>query len=544
MSEAQKLKDKAVEAFARGKFAKSAQLYADFCKADPRDLQARLRMGDAWARANEPGKAIAAYQSAAESFARQGLLPRAIAASKLILEIDPSHQQIQRLLAQLYARKEEGKKDLPPFKSAHPGASVSLDEEEGTDSQGGLETNGLIERNSGWNTAAHASPVSQGREIDFEAEDVSKPVAPPATAPRSRQQTALNPDAPDSGQTSSQDLDLSAELPPELQVAPPADSLLHAVERAAEAGIVQRSVSGSVTSTNSEEAIDSGEDLGSDRSVLSALPKIPLFSDLPPDAFIALFERCPMRTLDKDERLLEQGTVGDAFYVICEGSVRVLRSDSTGERPLGTLGVGAFFGEMAILSGVPRSASIVSSAEQTRVLEISAQVLAELSSRFPQVFQALRKFCRQRMLSNMMGTSMLFKPLTASERKDLVQRFRTREARAGELIIRQGERSEGLYVVLSGAVAVHKNGQELATLKEGELFGEISLLHKTPATASVTATRRTTLMRLPPEAFDPLISAYPQVLDLVADLTTDRLKQAEVTLKPSGELELAIEEMI
>ncbi|MHB8878750.1 MAG: tetratricopeptide repeat protein, partial [Myxococcaceae bacterium] len=103
--ELRELKTKASEAFAKGKFAKAADLYSDYCESDPKDLHARLRMGDAWAKSGKKEKAILAYKSAAEGFARDGFLPRAIAASKLILELDPKHQGMQQMLADLYARK-------------------------------------------------------------------------------------------------------------------------------------------------------------------------------------------------------------------------------------------------------------------------------------------------------------------------------------------------------------------------------------------------------------------------------------------------------
>ncbi|RKH71067.1 cyclic nucleotide-binding protein, partial [Corallococcus interemptor] len=99
------LKDKAAEAFSKGRFAKAAELYEDYCQADPKDHQSRLRMGDAWAKAGQRDRAVSAYQSAAEGFAKEGFLPRAIAASKLILELDPSHQGVQQMLADLYARR-------------------------------------------------------------------------------------------------------------------------------------------------------------------------------------------------------------------------------------------------------------------------------------------------------------------------------------------------------------------------------------------------------------------------------------------------------
>src|SRR5689334_11952669 len=113
-----KTKDKATEAFVKGKFAKAAELFAECVQADPKDLQARLRLGDAWAKAGNKPKAIDSYRAAAEGFARDGFLPRAIAASKLILELDPSHQGVQQMLADLYARK--GGLPLPSAKPKAP----------------------------------------------------------------------------------------------------------------------------------------------------------------------------------------------------------------------------------------------------------------------------------------------------------------------------------------------------------------------------------------------------------------------------------------
>jgi len=103
--DARALKDRATELLAKGKFARAAEAYQQYCEADAKDLQSRLRLGDAWLKAGEKAKAIVAYLWAAEGFAKEGFLPRAIAASKLVLELDPSHGGVQNRLAQLYARK-------------------------------------------------------------------------------------------------------------------------------------------------------------------------------------------------------------------------------------------------------------------------------------------------------------------------------------------------------------------------------------------------------------------------------------------------------
>ncbi|HEX8824723.1 MAG TPA: cyclic nucleotide-binding domain-containing protein, partial [Archangium sp.] len=346
-------------------------------------------------------------------------------------------------------------------------------------------------------------------------EPAPKPAPPVTAAPAAHRIERFTPQAGVSFQSPVPDSTPFTELEIE------ADSLLHAVELAAMAGAAQLA----------EPASVSGEEQVSETSAPDGgLPKIPLFSDLPQDAFIALFERCPLRRFSEGSHIIEQGSRGDAFYVICAGSVRIVRQSGAEQRELAVLNEGAFFGEMALLSGAPRSASVVGVAEETQVLEISAPVLAELSRRYPQVARALRRFCRQRLLSDVVNTSALFQPFGRKDRRELVERFLAREVRRGDVIIHEGNQVDGLYVVLSGEVSVSKGGQSLAHLREGELFGEMSLLQKSPATATVTASRNTSLLRLPREVFDTLILTHPQILELISGLTETRQRQTEALL--------------
>jgi CRP-like cAMP-binding protein len=748
--DARKLKERATEAFSKGKFLKAAEAYAEYCAADPKDGQARLRMGDAWSKAGQKPKAIAAYQGAAETFAKDGFLPRAIAASKLILELDPSHKGVQQMLADLYARKTGGSASSSSASRPSAGAAaVAAAIELKTDTPvpvpavivapappapvaveaspvvvqapPGAEAEPVVEIE-----VEGATPASNGASIDFGVD--AAPAAAPdvaATIETAQVEVAVQQSAPAPGKAAAApapkvyeiDLDEPAEsapsaasdlapsaLPgapanaatalemevvaptgapievsvplsalekelvapkPELEVvtpqleviaepgapnvsheepvsaaslaappgmkpkranvpsvvgeaapriwlpqgftppppsAPPAplpvasvtsmpgphhapaqtdleksleafsqfdideqpmvdeamaappsapqppagatatshiaftelelegDSLLHAVEEAAVAGLSSR---GQATAPAIVE-----ESLANDEPKVEpgALPKIPLFSDLPADAFIALFEQCPLRRYGVGEIIIAQGTQGDSFFVICAGSVKVFRVEAGQRRDLARLDEGAFFGEMALLSATARTASVEGNDEDTQLLEISAGILAELSQKYATVATALKKFCRQRLLQNVMGSSPLFAPFSRQDRRALVEKFRAREVNKGDLIIRQGEKSDGLYIVLSGEVGVSVGASELATLKEGEIFGEMSLLTKQPAAANVRAAKRTSLLRLPKEDFDRLIMSHPQILVLVSELTDERKKHnANVPAAPTGD---------
>jgi CRP-like cAMP-binding protein len=258
-----------------------------------------------------------------------------------------------------------------------------------------------------------------------------------------------------------------------------------------------------------------------------ALPQIPLFSDLSHEAFVELASQCTLKRCQPGEVVVEQGSIGSSFFVLTSGTVKVVKRTEAGETVLARLNEGSFFGEMALLSGSPRAASVVAE-DEAECLEISAALLASLTRRWPHVGQALKKFCRQRLLNNVMATSPLFRPFDKDNRRALVERFKARELPAGEVILSEGQPADGLYVVMAGEVEVRKRVEgkdvRLAALREGEVFGEISLLTKSPATATVAALRPTTILRLPRAAFDELISTHPQILALVSDLSDDRLK--------------------
>jgi CRP-like cAMP-binding protein len=261
------------------------------------------------------------------------------------------------------------------------------------------------------------------------------------------------------------------------------------------------------------------------------LPRIPLFSDLSREAFVKLAERVVLHRVGPGAAVIEEGAPGASFFVIASGVVRVEKGGPGGKRvPLAKLGEGTFFGEMAILSGEPRAATVVAE-EECELLEIRAEVLLDLAREHPQVVQSLARFYRRRLLANAMATSPIFRPFGRAERAELMGRFRTREAAAGAVVIQEGEPSDGLYVVLSGALEVWKRreGEPVlaARLAEGDVFGEMSCLRKGPASATVVAARRCVLLRLPRSAFDELVMTYPQILELVSELSDERQHRLE-----------------
>jgi CRP-like cAMP-binding protein len=262
---------------------------------------------------------------------------------------------------------------------------------------------------------------------------------------------------------------------------------------------------------------------------------IPLFSQLTRDEFMAVLKSgMEVHAYSPGMAIVTEGEPGAGMFAIVQGQVAVLHD----ERKVAQMSEGDFFGEMALLSGAARSATITAE-EPSEVLEFRAEVLLEIAGHHPHVAQSLRKFYRQRLLANALAVSPIFRPFQKAERKHLMEKFRAREVVEGEPVIREGDPSDGLYVVLEGAVDVvkRKDGQELVVghLREGDLFGEMSCLRKAPASASVVVRRAGTLLRLPRKEFDDLVVSYPQILELVATLSEERAENLDAILSGHAE---------
>jgi CRP-like cAMP-binding protein len=82
---------------------------------------------------------------------------------------------------------------------------------------------------------------------------------------------------------------------------------------------------------------------------------------------------------------------------------------------------------------------------------------------------------------------------------------------AGHVIARQGEIGTGLFIIVSGSVKVVRSGEDLAHLKAGDFFGELSVLDRMPRTASVTTQEPTRCLALASWDFDAAVTESPAI---------------------------------
>ncbi len=250
---------------------------------------------------------------------------------------------------------------------------------------------------------------------------------------------------------------------------------------------------------------------------MGEMPRIPLFSDLTEPEFLALIQRMTPRRYPPGGVIVHEGEEGDSLFVITEGEVDVYKKDKKGKQVwLNSLGEGDFFGEFAFFAETRRRTTVRAKTE-AEVQEVSRADLDEIVKGHPRVSTVLVEFYKARVLDTILAMSPLFRSLTPGQRDALLDRFELMIAPEGEVIIREGEVGDTLYIIKSGEVEVSKRGETgerivLARLKEGDFFGEVALITGKPRTATVTALRPTRLMRLSKADFDAAASEAPSLL--------------------------------
>jgi cAMP-dependent protein kinase regulator len=253
-----------------------------------------------------------------------------------------------------------------------------------------------------------------------------------------------------------------------------------------------------------------------------------LFSSLDEKGLYAMIEILDVRVVPRGAVLVEEGSTGDEAFFVARGELDVQKA-KPGAAPiaLARLGSGALFGEMALLSRAPRTATVVA-AVPCVVLVAKKAALDRVVETAPRVGRAFAEFCRRRMLENLMRSNFILRAASPSERPALVERFSIRTFETGEKIVTQGAQSEGLHLIALGEVAVvHQDETDgsatiVTKLGPGEVVGEVALVLRRPAITDVIAHHPTVTLFLPRERLSELVKGHPKVFLELYELAVKR----------------------
>ena len=216
------------------------------------------------------------------------------------------------------------------------------------------------------------------------------------------------------------------------------------------------------------------------------------------------------RAYAKGDTIFEKNDPGSSLFAIASGSVHV-RLDANDPSKVVAIPAGTIFGEVGLISGRKRGATIVA-AEDTICVEISRNAALKLQSQVPTAKRAIERISTERQILQMFGSG-----LTSADIAEVVETSKIMAVRAGDAIIKEGDEDKDIYVIRVGSMVVEKEvgGKPvfLSYLPAGSYVGEMALIDGGRRTATVRAAIKSEVIRIDGEAFGRVLAAKPALLD-------------------------------
>jgi CRP-like cAMP-binding protein len=271
--------------------------------------------------------------------------------------------------------------------------------------------------------------------------------------------------------------------------------------------------------------------------------------------------------------VLKEGDASQDSYLLIAGGVRIQRETSYGTFALADLAEGSLFGETSFVDGGARSVDAVTTGD-AELLLLNPSSLSTLAARDQRFEMALwwafwrslsvkLRATNERLTSFFSAGGMPQLPapkprehtgsfrLQMDEKQDLFREQRLsrmeihflsslskeRRLRAGEVIFREGDAGDALYVVLDGRVRIGKQipgaGEEaLAFLERGDWFGEMALIDDQPRSAEATAhDEGAVVLAIPRDVIGSLLDrrkvSSVRLLRILCSLVAKRLREVD-----------------
>ena len=258
--------------------------------------------------------------------------------------------------------------------------------------------------------------------------------------------------------------------------------------------------------------------------ILNFLRRLPIAPQLGEAGIQALSTELEYQTIPSGTVIIKQGDVGDALYILASGSLRATVAPKAGtESFISDLKVGEIVGEMALLTGQPCTATVVS-LEDCELLQLGKSVFERLIRDHPDLITGLTSQLLPRFQRDQTRIVLkhVFGGLDDALLRQLLGQLDCAHLESGQTLFHKGDPGDAMYIVIQGRlrfVLEDESGGShiLGEAGTGETVGEFALLAQggTPEsrrTATVYATRSTDLLVITRQVFDGLICQYSEVL--------------------------------
>jgi CRP-like cAMP-binding protein/thioredoxin reductase/Fe-S-cluster-containing dehydrogenase component len=244
-----------------------------------------------------------------------------------------------------------------------------------------------------------------------------------------------------------------------------------------------------------------------------------LFADISTPQFREMVIDSTLHIFKKGDVVFEKNDYTDTFWNVVSGSVGVEAPDDPGK--LYKMGPGNFFGEMGLISGRRRTAT-VRALEDAVLIETKRNQILKLMASAPSVKDAVDQVFFLRALK-----TSIFPEADPIFLAELTQKAERANFKKGEALFKEGDAGDKLYIILKGSVKISRrnsDGVDVAQtyLPAGNYVGEMALVSDAPRSATVTAVVPCSTLSITEEDFIDLLEKNPETKQSVIRKVEER----------------------
>jgi len=334
----------------------------------------RMQLADVLLLADKATEAVALLLPLADQYAREGFAAKAVSVLKKIQKVEPGRRDVEERLARLIQEKQREAVVLPYMRTPE----IGIEE-------------------IGMEAAPPEPPVPAPPPVEPWRAPMPPTLPPPPAAPAVLPvPVELEPEAIEDydllytgNAEEAEEIDVELTEPADEPAGEPMSDGRFAEELMS---LVDSVFQGPAAESPAAPAAAADAPRSGSQIVVS-----PLFRDFSVDEMVAVIEGLKLLAFERGAAILREGQPGGSLYMLTSGRVRAFRKDAGSGKQvqIGDLSEGAFFGEMSILTGKPRMASIVA-LTRCELLELDRPTLDDITRTHPHVWDVLREFAAQR----------------------------------------------------------------------------------------------------------------------------------------------------
>lgn len=243
-----------------------------------------------------------------------------------------------------------------------------------------------------------------------------------------------------------------------------------------------------------------------------------------------------LRSLAAGEHAYDPGDRGEAFFVVASGCVSLIATRRGDEAPsaLRRAKAGDLFGEEATV-GTSRRTSAVAD-EPTQIAEIPVHVFRRAVARAGRAEFAdkLERILRRSATRDLLATLSLTRDLPEPDFDVLLDAVRFHEAARGDVIYREGDPADHLWLVADGLVQIQTDDGERLHVRgyvgRGDFFGDLELGPRGRRSSSAVASGASILLSIPASIVERIGRAHPDLIDGLRRIGAEHRAHQEVVV--------------